>query len=131
LNPERKNKAEEEMMRLRGRKFALDRENAKFLGVCSGLAEATGIDATIIRVALIVGTLAGGWPWTVIAYFVLAWFGGARPRRAAQRHDLSDLSSASWEAKERIRRLDQRMAAIEAYSAGTNSKLAEEIERLR
>lgn len=118
-------------MRLRGRKFALDRENGKFLGVCSGISEATGIDATIVRVALVVGTLAGGWPWTVIAYFVLAFIGGARPGRSARRHDLSDLSSTSWEAKERIRRLDQRMQTIESYTLSQNSRLADEIERLR
>lgn len=117
-------------MRTRGRKFALDRENAKFLGVCSGLAAATGIDATLIRVALIVGTLAGGWPWTVIAYFVLAFMGGARPRRSGGR-DLGELSSSSYEARERMRQLDARLAAMETYATSSNSKLAEEIERLR
>ena len=109
------------------RSFAVDREEGKFLGVCAGIANHTGVDATIVRVALVLVTLLGGWPWTVIAYFAAAAVGsrrGAGERRHARIPDRE-------EARERIRNLDLRMQAIETYSASSNSRLAREIEELR
>ena len=39
--------------------FRLDRDNAKLFGVCSGLANTSGIDATVWRIGLVVATLLG------------------------------------------------------------------------
>ena len=39
--------------------FRLDRANAKLWGVCSGIANYTGIDATVVRIAFVLGTLVG------------------------------------------------------------------------
>ena len=39
--------------------FALDRRNGKFLGVCSGIARYFGIDANIVRIGFVLGTLLG------------------------------------------------------------------------
>ena len=39
--------------------FRLDRDNAKLFGVCSGLANTSGIDATVWRIGLGVATLLG------------------------------------------------------------------------
>jgi phage shock protein C len=41
------------------RKFYLNKHDGKLMGVCSGLAEWTGIDALWIRVAAVVSVLAG------------------------------------------------------------------------
>ena len=41
------------------RKFALDKVNAKFMGVCGGIANYFGIDATIVRIAFVLGTIFG------------------------------------------------------------------------
>ncbi|TFI59468.1 PspC domain-containing protein [Sphingomonas parva] len=38
--------------------FALDKSNARIMGVCSGLARSTGIDLTLIRVVAVLVTLA-------------------------------------------------------------------------
>lgn len=40
-------------------KLSLNRQNKKILGVCSGLADWSGIDATIIRIAFVLTTLIG------------------------------------------------------------------------
>lgn len=40
-------------------KLTLDRANKKIWGVCSGLANWTGIDATIVRVVFVLATLFG------------------------------------------------------------------------
>lgn len=39
--------------------YRLDKQNAKLFGVCSGLANLTGIDATIWRIGLVIATLLG------------------------------------------------------------------------
>ena len=39
--------------------FRLDKHNGKLFGVCSGLANSTGIDATIWRIGFVVATLLG------------------------------------------------------------------------
>ncbi|MBV7266554.1 PspC domain-containing protein [Erythrobacter ani] len=39
--------------------YRLDKQNGKLFGVCSGLANSTGIDATIWRIGLVVATLLG------------------------------------------------------------------------
>ena len=40
-------------------KFRLDKQRGKLMGVCSGLADYTDWDVTLIRVAFVIGTLAG------------------------------------------------------------------------
>lgn len=112
---------------MRGRKFEIDRANGKLLGVCAGIANHTGIDATIIRVALVVVTILGAFPWTLVAYGI-AYLAG-KPR-AQTRYALAR-SPSREESQERVRSLDLRMQAIETYVTSANSSLAREIEDLR
>ncbi|MDR7102617.1 PspC domain-containing protein [Croceicoccus sp. BE223] len=39
--------------------FRLDKQNAKLMGVCAGIADYFGVDVTLVRVLWVVGTLAG------------------------------------------------------------------------
>jgi phage shock protein C len=41
------------------RSFRLDRTNAKFMGVCGGIANYFGWDANLVRVAWVLGTILG------------------------------------------------------------------------
>lgn len=41
------------------RGFRLDRNNGKIWGVCSGIANYLGIDATLVRIAFVAGTIIG------------------------------------------------------------------------
>jgi phage shock protein PspC (stress-responsive transcriptional regulator) len=41
------------------RGFHLDKANAKFMGVCSGIADSFGWDVTLVRVGFVAGTLLG------------------------------------------------------------------------
>lgn len=109
------------------RRFAVDRAEGKFLGVCAGIANHTGVDVTVIRVALVLVTLLGAFPWTVIAYFVAALAGsraGGSERRYAR-------IPQREQSRERLRSLDLRMQAIETYVTSSNGRLAREIEDLR
>ena len=48
----------------------LDKQNGKFLGVCAGLANYTGIETVWLRVGFVVATLVGfGFP--VLLYLVI------------------------------------------------------------
>jgi phage shock protein C len=112
-------------MRAYRRRFEVDRAEGKLLGVCAGLANSTGIDATIIRIAVVLATIAGGWPWTVILYVGAAIYGSRRAGRPAA------VAVSREESRDRIRNIDLRMQAIETYVTSSNSKLAREIEALR
>ena len=113
-------------MNMRGKRFEVDRENGKIAGVCAGLANHIGVDATIIRIAVVLVTVLGAFPWTLIAYAVAAFVGRPAARRAAY----MPIARAD-ESRERMRNLDLRMQAIETYVTSSNSKLAREIEELR
>lgn len=114
-------------MRLGRGRFEVDRAEGKLLGVCAGIANHTGVDATIIRVALVVVTLMGAWPWSVVAYAIAALVGRRRPEGASRIRRFR----GGEESRERMRNLDLRMQAIETCVTSSNSRLAREIEELR
>ncbi|MDG2513762.1 PspC domain-containing protein [Sphingobium yanoikuyae] len=53
--------------------FTLDRRNAKIMGVCAGIANRTGLDVRLIRVALVLLTLCALGPIGVVAYLLAGW----------------------------------------------------------
>lgn len=53
--------------------FTLDRTNNKIMGVCAGISNSTGINVTIIRVALVLLTLFALGPVSVVAYLLAGW----------------------------------------------------------
>jgi phage shock protein C len=126
-------------MLARRTKFYLDKRNAKFLGVCSGIADFTGIDALWIRVGMVMGTLLGA-GFLVIAYFVIAWIAEAKPyalydddadrsafwqkARVAPQRTIRDVNSS-------FRDIDRRLRDIESYVTSSNRRLASEIDSLR
>ncbi|MGQ0589864.1 MAG: PspC domain-containing protein [Sphingosinicella sp.] len=118
-------------MRMRGR-FAVDKDNGKLLGVCSGIAAHTGVDATIIRIGFGLFAILGSFVVACAAYLILGYIGN-RQRRSAP--DYARISAGRGrtreESRERMRNLDLRMQAVETYVTSSNSRLAREIEDLR
>jgi phage shock protein C len=126
-------------MSARRTKFYLDKRNAKFLGVCSGIADFTGIDATWIRVAMVLGTVFGA-GFLVVAYFAIAWIAENKPyalydqdadtqafwqrARVAPQRTIRDVNSS-------FRDIDRRLRDIEGYVTSSNRRLASEIDSLR
>ena len=49
-------------MSVRGKRFEIDRAEGKILGVCAGIANSIGLDATIVRVGAVVLALAVSLP---------------------------------------------------------------------
>ena len=111
--------------------FYLDKRNGKFMGVCAGIANYLGIDPVIVRIAAVVTTLLGGFPWTLIAYGVAAW--AAKPKALADYdgEETVRIRSSTRDVRETMRDIDRRMAEVETYVTSSNSRLAREIEELR
>lgn len=107
------------------RSFAVDRSEARLMGVCAGLANMLNVDATIVRIGFVVATLLGGWPWTILAYVALGIVGSGKLRQLRRRREARS-DGLGPRSGERARRL----AEIDAYAA-TNERLAREIDELR
>jgi phage shock protein C len=120
-------------------KFYLDRQNRKWKGVCAGMADYTGLEVMWVRVGVILLTLAGGFPWTLVAYLLIAWMANERP------HGLYDTSEdakfwqgvrtnptrSTTEVRSKLREIDRRLADMETFYTSRNTQLASEIESLR
>ncbi len=120
--------------------FYLDKQNAKWKGVCAGIADYTGIDALFVRVGVVVLTLAGGFPWTLIAYWIVAWMGQAKPIGLYETPDdakfwqgvRSNPKRSTAEVRSKFRDIDRRLADIEThYTSRSSNSLAAEIDSLR
>ena len=58
-------------------RFALNRGDAKVMGVAAGLGDYTGVDPTIIRLAFVAATLLTG-PVMILFYFLAGLLAPAR-----------------------------------------------------
>jgi phage shock protein C len=58
--------------------YALDKSNAKFLGVCAGLARSTGWDPLAIRLGAVAATLLLLGPVAVVVYLAAALLAESR-----------------------------------------------------
>jgi phage shock protein C len=118
-------------------KFYLDRQNRKFMGVCAGLADYTGIDVTWVRVATVLLTLATG--WGALGYFVIAWIANPKPVGLYDTPEderfwqgvRSSPKRSTAEVRSKFRDIDRRLADIEMFYTSRNTRLADEIESLR
>jgi phage shock protein C len=120
-------------------KFYLDKQNAKWAGVCAGISDYTGIDATLIRVGFVIAMFMGsGTP--LLAYFIIAWMA---PRKPIELYESDPAERKFWQGvranprrtardvRSRFRDIDRRLADVETYVTSSNNRLAQEIEQLR
>ena len=121
-------------------RFYLDKQNAKWSGVCAGIADYTGMDVTLVRIGMVLLTILGGFPWTLIAYWIVA---AMAPRKPIELYEQDPDQKKFWqgvranprrttrEVRARFREIDRRLADVETYVTSSNSRLAREIEQLR
>jgi phage shock protein C len=127
-------------MSARRTKFYLDKRNRKWLGVCAGIADYTGVDVMLIRVGLVLVTCIGGGPWTIIAYFLINWMANDKP---SEFYETSREDEKFWQTvrarpgasvrdvRAKFRDIDRRIADIETHVTSQNTALAREIDALR
>lgn len=114
-----------------------DKQNAKLMGVCSGLEDYTGINAIWWRLAFVILTISTG--FGIPVYFALGLLASKKPdhlyvdqdeQRYWQRVRQSPKRTAR-EIRARFRDIDRRLAEVETYYVSSNPRLSAEIERLR
>ncbi len=119
--------------------FYRDKANGKVLGVCAGIADYTGYDVTLIRVAmlvLIVGLSVGS---LIPVYFIAGMIAPEKPRDLYDTPDdqkfwqgvRTNTRRTTTEVRSKFRELDRRLADIETHYTSRNTRLADEIEALR
>ncbi len=120
-------------------KFYKDKQSAKWLGVCAGIADYTGIDVTVIRLAFVLGTVFTGGSG-LLAYWIIAWMTPDKPGALYEktREDKkfwqgvrSNPRRVARKVRSQFREIDRRLADVETYVTSSNHRLASEIERLR
>ena len=126
-------------MSVRRTRFYLDKRNKRFMGVCAGIADYFGWDATWVRIAAVVATVAGV-GFLPFVYLAIGWIADPKPTML---YDESDETRRFWKdvrvAPQRtvrdvhasFRNSDRRLRDMEAYVTSSNSRLASEIEQLR
>lgn len=120
-------------------KFYLDKQNAKWMGVCSGIADYTGIDAIWVRIGMVLVTLMGGFPWTLIAYLTAGWIADPKPLGLYDNAEDAKFwqgvrqspARSTRDVRAKFRDIDRRLADVETFYTARNSSLANEIDSLR
>ena len=127
------------MTEARHTKFYIDKRNKKWLGVCAGIADYTGIDVTVVRIAMVLITIVGsGNP--LIAYLIAAWIA---PKKPLELYEQKPEEQKFWqqvrasprrtvrEVRSKFREIDRRLASVETYLTSSDNRLSREIESLR
>jgi phage shock protein C len=115
------------------RPFRVNKAEGKVMGVCAGIADHFDMDASLVRVGMVLAALTT-FPLVLIAYFIMAAVASAAgPRVGRTSPAMAPLAGApsAEGTRQRMRDLDARMQAIEAHVTSSNTALAREIEELR
>ena len=125
-------------MSARRTSFYLDKSNAKWLGVCSGIADYTGIDVVVVRIVTVLGTIFGSGTFLLV-YLIIAWM--ANPKPIGLYEDSEDAkfwqgvrqspTRSARDVRSKFRDIDRRLADVETYYTSRNSRLSDEIDSLR
>lgn len=118
--------------------FYRDKQNAKFMGVCAGIADYTGINAIWVRLGAIglVFMTGGG---IIPFYFLTGLLANKKPphlyvdsqeQKFWQRVRQSPARTAR-DVRATFRDIDRRLADVELHYVSANPRLSDEIERLR
>lgn len=115
-----------------------DKQNAKLMGVCSGIADYTGVNALWVRLGFIIllVTIA---PILLPAYFIAGLLLNKKPAhlyvgKEEQKYWQGVRQSPQRTARQirsQMRDIDRRLADVETYYVTSNPRLTAEIERLR
>ncbi|MES2338053.1 MAG: envelope stress response membrane protein PspC [Pseudomonadota bacterium] len=120
-------------------KFYRDKANGKIMGVCAGIADYTGFDVTLVRIAMVVVTVGFSGGSLIPVYLIAGWIAPEKPRDLYETPDdqrfwqgvRTNTRRTTTEVRSKFRELDRRLADIETHYTSRNTRLADEIEALR
>ncbi|MGL4541471.1 MAG: envelope stress response membrane protein PspC [Polymorphobacter sp.] len=127
-------------MSARRTNFYLDKQNKRFMGVCSGVADYFGWDVTWVRIAAVVLTVSGIIGFLPLVYLATAWIANPKPLALyAESPEQSQVWTqvrvapprTSREVRSSFRDVDRRLRDVEAYMTSSNARLSNEIDQLR
>lgn len=115
-----------------------DKQNAKLMGVCSGIADYTGVNALWVRLGAVFLLFASG-GGVIPFYFIAGLLLNKKPAelytdQKEQKYWQGVRQSPKRTAREiraRFKDVDRRLADVETYYVSSNPRLNAEIERLR
>jgi len=119
--------------------FYLNTQDAKWKGVCAGIADYTGVEVLWVRLGVAGMTLVAQQWWLVVAYLIVAWIVDPKPANLYESQDdakfwqgvRTNTRRSSAEVRSKLRDVDRRLADMETHFTSRNTALADEIERLR
>ena len=119
-------------------RFYRDKVNGKFLGVCAGIADYTGVNVLWVRLGAVFLTLAGV-GFLPFLYLGIGIFAAKKPAALyGDRHEQKfwqgvrqSPTRTAREVRARFREIDRRLAEVETFYVSSNPRLSAEIERLR
>ena len=115
-----------------------DKQNAKLMGVCAGVADYTGVDTLWVRLGLLFLTFAVSGV-TIPLYFLAGLLLNRKPAHLYTDRDEEKYwqrvrqspQRTAREVRARFRDIDRRLASVEEHYVDSNPRLSAEIERLR
>lgn len=120
-------------------KFYLDKRHGKVMGVCSGIANYTGMDVSLVRI-MVVGAVFMSGGSVLPLYFIAGFIADDEPRELALENKedrefwqgvRQSPTRTARDIRGRLREIDRRLGDIESYVTTENRSLAREIEDLR
>ena len=114
-----------------------DKQNAKLMGVCSGIADYTGVNVFWLRMAFVILVMSTG--VALPAYFIAGILLDKKPPylysdQQEQRYWQGVRQNPKRTAREirsKMKDVDRRLAEVESFYVSSNPRLNAEIERLR
>ncbi len=118
--------------------FYRDKQNAKLMGICAGIADYTGINSIWVRLGFVALLFMTGFSILPL-YFIAGLLANKKPphlyvdrqeQQFWQRVRQSPTRTAR-DVRATFRDIDRRLADVELYYVSANPRLSDEIERLR
>ena len=118
--------------------FYRDKQNAKLMGICAGIADYTGVNAIWVRLGFVALLFMTGFSILPL-YFIAGLLANKKPphlyvdrqeQQFWQRVRQSPTRTAR-DVRATFRDIDRRLADVELYYVSANPRLSDEIEQLR
>ena len=118
-----------------------DKQNAKLMGVCAGIADYTGVNPLWIRLGFLIAVLSGVLSPIVLPLYFLA--GLLLNRKPEYLYREKPEEQKYWQGvrqnpkrtarqiRSKMKDVDRRLAEVETFYVSSNPRLHAEIERLR
>ena len=122
-------------------KLYRDKQNAKLMGVCAGIADYTGVNALWVRLAFLACLFTGILSPVILPLYFLA--GLLLNKKPSHLYSADPQETQYWqrvrqnpkrtarEIRARMKDVDRRLAEVETFYVTANPRLNMEIESLR